>query len=115
MSHFLKGMAVVTVMALLYIHLQMNIYALAYQGKKREVKIEKLAERNAMVKNDILRLKSSNNIGRELLGDEKDYRFAGRNNVVEVETGTPVEALASRAQEGQGFLGRVMTLAFSGQ
>ena len=46
MVNFLKGMAVVTIMALLYIHLQMNIYALAYQGKKREVRIEKLAEHN---------------------------------------------------------------------
>lgn len=114
MAHFLKGMAVVTVMALLYIHLQMNIYALAYQGKKREVKIEKLAERNATVKNDILRLKSSSNIGRELLSKEKEYQFVGRSNVVEVETSAPLETLASRVQEGQGFIGRVMTLAFSG-
>jgi len=115
MANFLKGMAVVTVMALLYIHLQMNIYALAYQGKKREVKIEKLAEHNDMVKNDILRLKSSNNIGRELLSKEKAYKFVSRSNVVEVETSGAVETLASRVREGQGFFGRVMTLAFSGQ
>ena len=100
-------------MALLYIHLQMNIYALAYQGKKREVKIEKLAEHNAMVKNDIMRLKSSDNIGRELLSKEKEYQFASRSNVVEVESRGAVETLASRMQEGRGFLGRVMTLAFS--
>jgi hypothetical protein len=113
MANFLKGMAVVTIMALLYIHLQMNIYALAYQGKKRETRIEKLAEHNAAVKNDIMRLKSSDNIGRELLGKEKTYQFASRSNVVEVESNGPVEALASRVQQGQGFLGRVMTLAFS--
>jgi hypothetical protein len=113
MANFIKGMAVVTIMALLYIHLQMNIYALAYQGKKREVRIEKLAEHNAIVKNDILRLKSSNNIGRELLGKENQYQFASRSNVVEVESKGAVETLASRFQEGQGFFGKVMTLAFS--
>jgi cell division protein FtsL len=115
MAHFLKGMVVVTVMALLYIHLQMNIYALAYQGKKREAKIEKLAEHHAAVKNDIMRLKSSSNIGRELLSKEKEYQFASRNNVVEVESRGPVSTLASGVQEGQGFFGRVMTLAFSGR
>ncbi len=113
MANFLKGMLVITIMALLYIHLQMNIYALAYQGKKREIRIEKLAEHNSIVKNDIMRLKSSENIGRELLGKEKEYQFVSRNNVVEVESRGPVETFASRIQEGQGFLGRVMTLAFS--
>ncbi len=115
MVNFLKGMAVVTVMALLYIHLQMNIYALAYQGKKREVCIEKLSEHNSMVKNDILRLRSSDNIGRSLLGSEKDYRFASRRNVVEVESQGPVEAIAAQVQQGQGFFSRAMTLAFSGK
>ena len=114
MGNFLKSMFIVTVMSLLYIHLQMNIYALAYQGKKKEIRIEKLAENNAQVRNDILRLKSSDNIGRELLSKEKEYKFVSRNNVMEVESNGVVEVLASRVQEGQGFLGRVMTLAFSG-
>jgi len=113
MGHFLKGMMIVTVMALLYIHLQMNIYTLAYQGKKKEVRIEKLSEHNSLVRNDILRLKSSDNIGRELLGKENAYQFASRNNVVEVESRGPADAIASRVQEGQGLIGRVMTLAFS--
>jgi hypothetical protein len=108
MWHFLKVMGMVTVMAVLYIHLQMNIYALAYQGKKSEQRIEKLAENNSMVVNDILRLKSSDNIGRELLGDEKNYRFASRRNVMEI------ESKATAVEPGQGFFGRVMTLAFSG-
>ncbi len=113
MGHFLKGMAVVTVMALLYIHLQMNIYTLAYQGKKKEAHIEKLAESNAAVKNDILRLKSSDNIGRALLAKEKTYQFASRSNVIEVEAQGPVATILSRVQSGQGALSRAMTLAFS--
>ena len=84
-SDFLKGLMVVTVMAVLFIHLQMSIYDLAYQGKRKEDKIEKLAENNVIMKNDILRLKSSDHIGRELLVKEKDYKFVSQNNVVEVE------------------------------
>lgn len=113
MGRFLKSMAVVTVMALLYIHLQMNIYTLAYQGKKKESHIEKLAERNTAVKNDVLRLKSSDNIGRALLAKETTYQFASRSHVVEVEAQGPVQTILSRVQSGPGVLGRAMTLAFS--
>jgi cell division protein FtsL len=113
MANFLKGMAVVTIMALLYIHLQMNIYALAYQGKKKETKIEKLAEHNAMVQNDILRLQSSDHIGRALLSKEKTYQFASKSHVLEVESQGPVSVITAGMQQGQGFFGKVMTLAFS--
>ena len=113
MLNFLKGMALVTVMALLYIHLQMNIYALAYQGKKKEVRIEKLAEHNAVVQNDILRLQSSDNIGRALLSKEKTYQFASSSHVVEVESQGAMNVIASGMQQGQGLFGKVMTLAFS--
>ncbi|MEI8011314.1 MAG: hypothetical protein WCI27_02375 [Candidatus Omnitrophota bacterium] len=114
MGHFLKGMGLVTVMALLYIHLQMNIYALAYQGKKKESRIEKLAEHNAGVRNDILRLQSSDNIGREFLARENSgYRFASRRNVVEVESAATTNVLADGIERGQGLVGRVMTLAFA--
>ena len=76
--------------------------------------IEKLAENNAAVRNDILRLQSSDNIGRELLTKENSsYRFASRRNVVEVESGGAVGALAAGVGQGQDLLGRVMTLAFS--
>jgi hypothetical protein len=83
---FLKVMGIITVMAVLYTHLQMEIYTLAYKGKIKEQMIEKLAEKNVMVSNDILRLKSSDNIGRELLVKDKEYFFASSKHVVEVES-----------------------------
>ncbi|MBF0331445.1 MAG: hypothetical protein HQL17_05865 [Candidatus Omnitrophica bacterium] len=115
MVNFLKGMGIVTIMALLYIHLQMNIYALAYQGKKKEVRIEKLAEHNSVVQNDILRLQSSDHIGRSLLGKEKVYQFASKTHVLEVESQGPGNVITAGMQQGQGFLGKVMTLAFAGR
>ncbi len=84
-SVFLKMMGIITVMALLYIHLQMQIYNLAYQSKKNANHVDQLAERNVTMRNDILRLKSSDNMGRELLVKEKNYRFLSKSNVVEVE------------------------------
>ena len=109
---FLKVMTVVTVMAVLYIHLQMEIYSLAYQGKKKELKLEALLENNVLVSNDILQLKSSDHIGRELLVKDKDYTFASRKHVVEVESADQswLGVLGGKAAETSG---KVMTLAFT--
>lgn len=83
---FLKIMGLITFMAILYIHMQMKIYDLAYQGKRRTNHIERLAENNSAMRNDILRLKSSDNMGRALLVDENNYKFISKSNVVEVES-----------------------------
>ncbi len=50
-----------TLVALAYIHMQMSIYSLAYQGKAREQKIAKLREQQGVFTHSILTLKSSNN------------------------------------------------------
>jgi hypothetical protein len=109
---FLKIMGVITVMAVLYTHLQMEIYTLAYQGKTKQMQIEGLMERNVLVSNDILRLKSSDNIGRELLMKEKDYSFASRKHVVEVESSGQnwLGPIANKVVEPSG---KVIKLAFS--
>lgn len=110
---FLKLMGIVTFMAVLYIHLQMQIYHLGYQGQAKAQKVEKLAESNSLVKNDILRLKSSSNIGRELLVKEDDYRFASRKNVVEVEAMGHSWPESMAANTGVSQIGHFLTLAFA--
>jgi cell division protein FtsL len=111
-ADFLKIMGVITVMAVLYIHLQMEIYTLAYQGKTKQMQIEKLSEKNVFVSNDILRLKSSDHIGRELLMKEKDYSFASRKHVVEVES-RGQDWLGPMAQKVVAPSEKIVTLAFS--
>lgn len=110
---FLKMMMVVTCMAVLYIHLQMQIYHLGYEGQAKAQKIEKLAEHNSIVKNDILRLKSSNHIGRELLAKEDGYRFASRTNVLEIEGRGASGLQALAANTGVSQIGHFLTLAFA--
>ncbi|MBF0123229.1 MAG: hypothetical protein HQL21_07500 [Candidatus Omnitrophica bacterium] len=110
---FLKVMGVVTFMAVLYIHLQMRIYDLGYQGQAKAQKIEKLAESNSLVKNDILRLKSSSHIGHELLTKDDHYRFASRKNVVEVEAMSHSWPETFAAKTGVSRIGRFLTLAFA--
>ena len=110
---FLKIMGVVTFMAVLYIHLQMQIYHMGYEGQVRAQKIEKLAETNSLVKNDILRLKSSSNIGHALLAKDDNYRFASRRNVVEVEAGDHSWPETLAANTGVSQIGHFLTLAFA--
>lgn len=116
MIDILKMMFMATVLAVLYIHVQMNIYTMAYQGSARQKKIETLAEKNTHLKNDIVRLQSSDHIGRELLVKaDKKYRFAGSDNVIEVasvEGHMPMPM--AEAKEDAGFLAHVMTMAFAG-
>ncbi|NTV28478.1 MAG: hypothetical protein HGA80_00130 [Candidatus Omnitrophica bacterium] len=114
-SHFLKLMFVVTVMSVLYIHMQMKIYDFAYRGKVRQQHLEQLAEVNGRVRNDILRLQSSDHIGRELLSDNKQYQFVGRNRIVEVAAERPTwpDMIASGAKTTGGLVSKVMSLAFA--
>ena len=50
----IRMMTVVTILALIYIHMQMNIFALAYQGKKKEKQITKIKEMNGALTYNIL-------------------------------------------------------------
>ena len=108
-------MFIVTVMAILYIHLQMEIYDFAYHGKMKQQKIEQLAEVNGRVKNDILRLQSSDHIGRELLSKNTQYQFASRSRIVEVAADRPTwpDAIASSARTTGGLFSKAMSLAFA--
>ena len=43
---FIKFMFGLTILALIYIHMQMNIFSLAYDGKQKEQNIVRLKEQN---------------------------------------------------------------------
>ena len=60
---FTKYTVVVTFIALVYIHLQMQIVDLAYQGQAKEVKIKDLADQNGNTFYAISKLKSANHLG----------------------------------------------------
>lgn len=75
-------MVVLTSFALIYIHLQMQIFDLAYQGKNKEKEIRKLIDDNGNVTYNILKLKSSNNLGEKLLGEQSQLQFMDNAQVV---------------------------------
>ena len=84
-------MTIVTILALIYIHMQMDIFALAYQGKNKEKQITKIKEINGVLAYNILELKSSNHLGIKLLAENSNLKFRDPANVIELVTTKPVD------------------------
>ena len=96
LGRFMKYMLVVTGLALVYIHMQMNIFSLAYDGKQKEQHIMRLREQNGRVSNHIFELKSANYIGQKMLSPEAKLKFYDEKSVVEIVT--------AKSRENQGKL-----------
>lgn len=77
-------MAFITVLSLFYIHLQMKIYDLAYQAKRKEHQIQKLRDDNGLNTYHILALKSVSNIGQKLLVEDSQMQFISNDKVYEL-------------------------------
>ncbi len=86
LTQFVQLTVFVTILSISYIHMQMKIIDMAYEGKKKEVVIKKLNEQNSNLTYQILKLKSSNNLGVKLLNDRSGMKFVDPNNVVIVPT-----------------------------
>ena len=77
-------MCIGTIVALAYIHMQMQIIDLAYQGNQKEHQIKKLIEENGNATYKILMLKSANHLGVVLLNEDSDMQFADTNDVIQI-------------------------------
>jgi len=74
-----------TIVALLYIHMQMKIFELSYKGKDKEKIIHELADTNGALTHQILTLKSANNLGNQLLEKENNsLQFMDHDRVMTV-------------------------------
>ena len=77
----------VTIMCLLYIHMQMRIFELSYNGKDKEKIIHELNDSNGALSHQILTLKSANNLGNELLDqNNNNLQFMDNARVMTVTT-----------------------------
>ena len=85
---YFKVAVFATIMSLLYIHMQMKIFELAYNGKDKEKIIHELADTNGTLTHQILTLKSANSLGNQLLEKENNLQFMGRDRVMTVVTST---------------------------
>ena len=73
-----------TIIALLYIHMQMRIFELSYNGKDKEKIIHELNDSNGALSHQILTLKSANNLGNRLLDRDNSLQFMDNERVMTV-------------------------------
>ena len=83
---YFKIATFVTIIALLYIHMQMRIFELSYNGKDKEKIIHELNDSNGALSHQILTLKSANNLGSHLLGNDNSLQFMDNERVMTVTT-----------------------------
>lgn len=109
---YFKVAAFATIMALLYIHMQMKIFELSYNGKDKEKIIHELNDSNGALSHQILTLKSANNLGNQLLDrDNNNLQFMDNERVMTVSTVrmqrmvSPKEKVASPFWNLFSFLG----------
>ena len=81
---FFKWMGLITGLALVYIHLQMQIINLAYQGKEKENQVRKFTEMKGSLSRSILTCKSANHLGLKLLAKDSDMHFIDPSSIIEI-------------------------------
>lgn len=89
LSKSIQIMTLVTGMSLIYTHLQMQIYDLAYRGTKKEKVINDIAGNNSMIAYDIMKMKSSQNLGGTFLAEDSNLEFGDEANVVQLVAAMP--------------------------
>jgi len=88
---YFKIASFVTIIALLYIHMQMKIFELSYNGKDKEKIIRELNDSNGALDHQILTLESANNLGNKLLDDTgNSLQFMDNMRVMKVMTSARV-------------------------
>ncbi len=94
---FTKVMILGTILAVIYIHMQMQIIQLAYVGKAKEKRIKKMVEENDNLVHDILMLKSASHLGTEMFTEKSKMKFVGPDNIVKLQA--PEDILAYRVAQ----------------
>lgn len=84
LAGFMKYTFLTTFLILVYIHLQMQIVDLAYQGQRKEARIKDLIDKNGSTFYAISKLKSANHLGAKLLSEHSGMQFAGGNDIIYV-------------------------------
>lgn len=84
-------MAVTTILAVGYIHLQMETIDLAYQGNKKARKVRQLIEENGYMTYEVLTMKSASHLGERVLAANSPMQFVDQSNIIKVSYHVPEE------------------------
>ena len=105
-----------TILAVVYIHMQMQIIQLAYVGKAKEKKIKKMVEVNNNLMHDILMLKSANNLGTEMFTEKSQMKFVDPESIVKLQAPEDILGyrIAQNAKEEDRSFGQILNFLSMG-
>ncbi|HBG60865.1 MAG: hypothetical protein A2306_09430 [Omnitrophica WOR_2 bacterium RIFOXYB2_FULL_38_16] len=86
LAKLIKFMCLMTVLALIYIHIQMQITDFAYQGIKKDGRIKELIEENGNITYAVSTLKSANYLGLKMFNENSDMQYIDQDNIEQIST-----------------------------
>jgi len=110
LSKFLILLVLVTVVSLIYVQLQIEIFKQAYQGSLNESRLRDVLDDNSILMYNILALKSAQNVGEILLSGEQSLQFAKKQQIAEVKIPVQVNASSQRVKPKPNFFARIFAL-----
>jgi len=88
---FLVFIFISTILALLFVHNQINIYLLSYKLEKNNILYEELLDEKGILSYDINRLSSVNNLFSKLKDSKDEFIIPRRIVMIKREEGLPKE------------------------
>ncbi|MDP2939390.1 MAG: hypothetical protein Q8O13_04825 [Candidatus Omnitrophota bacterium] len=85
LSRFIYSVIFITIICIIYVQLQIQIFELAYNGKKREATFKELLDRRAVMMYNINKLESAHNIGTSLLSRDSNLVFTDKTQIVKLD------------------------------
>ena len=90
LKNFFKFLFTTTFILLVYIHLQMKIFGMAYHAQTNQKKIQELNDANGRLTYQILALKSANNLGKQILENKSELQFIESDKIFKLSTPAPI-------------------------
>ena len=90
LKRFIKSLISVTFVLLIYIHLQMKMFGMAYHAKTNQKHIQELVDANGRLTYQILTLKSANNLGKQILDEKSVLQFIESDKILQLSTQMPL-------------------------
>ncbi len=116
---FILLVAFITLTCVIYVQLQVQIFELAYNGKKKETAFKELLDRKNTLMYNIYSLESAQNVGTTLLSRDVSLQFSDKSQIAKIDLPVQLagsfEEIAKSENKKLSFLGNFFSLKSEAQ
>jgi hypothetical protein len=111
LPRFFSLLIIATVISLIYVQLQVEIFREAYTGSLNESRLHELLDDNSVLRYNITQLTSAQHVGDKLLSQELNLEFAQAAQISEVRIPFQVAGnLNSQGKKEPNFFAKIFSL-----